>query len=106
MGFDDLESVVDKLGEDCWMDSAWVKEKKELLKEGETYLKSDYRGTIIILIIIITIITFETLKIIECASSVLITIQRYELLIKTCRWTGTIVIIIRSNSRFLFSINR
>ena len=35
------------------------------------------------MIIIITIITIITLKIIECASSVLITIQRYELLMKT-----------------------
>ena len=37
--FDDLESVVDKLGEDCGMGSAWVKEKKE----GKRYLKSDYK---------------------------------------------------------------
>ena len=41
--FDDLESVVDKLGEDCGMGSSWVKEKKEQLKEGKRYLKSDYK---------------------------------------------------------------
>ena len=35
--FDDLESVVDKLGEDCGMGSSWVKEKKEQLKEGKRY---------------------------------------------------------------------
>ena len=39
--FDDLESVVDKLGKDCGMGSPWVKEKKEQLKEGKRYLKSD-----------------------------------------------------------------
>ena len=36
--FDYLESVVDKLGEDCGMGSAWVKEKNEQLKEGKRYL--------------------------------------------------------------------
>ena len=41
--FDDLESVVDKLGEDCGMSSAWVEEKKDQLKEGKRYLKSDYK---------------------------------------------------------------
>ena len=41
--FDDLESVVDKLGEDCGMSSSSVKEKKEQLKEGKRYLKSDYK---------------------------------------------------------------
>ena len=41
--FDDLESVVDKFGEDCGMGSAWVKEKKEQLKEGKRYLKCDYK---------------------------------------------------------------
>ena len=40
---DDLESVVDKFGEDCGMGSSWVKEKKEQLKEGKRYLKSDYK---------------------------------------------------------------
>ena len=40
--FDDLESVVDKLGEDCGMGLAWVKERKEQLKEGKRYVKSDY----------------------------------------------------------------
>ena len=41
--FDYLESVADKLGEDCGMGSAWVKEKKEQPKEGKRYLKSDYK---------------------------------------------------------------
>ena len=41
--FDDLESVVDKLGEDCGTGSPWVKEKKEQLKEGKRYLKSAYK---------------------------------------------------------------
>ena len=36
--FDDLESVVDKIGEDCGMGSSWVKEKKEQLKEEKRLL--------------------------------------------------------------------
>ena len=43
--FDDLESVVDKLGEDCGM-----KEKKEQLKEGKIYLKSDYKAPLLSLL--------------------------------------------------------
>ena len=38
-----LESVVDKLGGDCGMGSAWVKKKKEQPKEGKRYVKSDYK---------------------------------------------------------------
>ena len=87
--FDDLESVVDKLGEDCGMSSAWVKEKKEQLKVGKRYLKSDYKVPLLsllsLLLSLLLLITIMTLKIIECASSVLNTIQRYELSMKTCR---------------------
>ena len=36
--FDYLESVVDKLGEECGMGSVWVKEKNEQLKERKRYL--------------------------------------------------------------------
>ena len=48
--FDDLESVVDKLGEDCGMSSAWVEEKKDQLKEGKRYLKSDYKVALLSLL--------------------------------------------------------
>ena len=51
--FDDLESVVDKLGEDCGMGSSWVKEKKEQLKEGKRYLKSDYKVPLLSLLSIL-----------------------------------------------------
>ena len=78
--FDDLESVVDKLGEDCGMSSSSVKEKKEQLKEGKRYLKSDYK---VPLLSLLSLLLSLLLLLIECASSVLITIQRYELLIKT-----------------------
>ena len=56
-----LESVVDKLGGDCGMGSAWVK-KKEGTAEGrkeicEERLQGAIINRIIIIIIIITIIT-------------------------------------------------
>lgn len=41
--FDDLECVVEKLGEDCGMGLSWAKEKKEQLKAAKRYLKSDYK---------------------------------------------------------------
>ena len=78
--FDDLESVVDKLGEDCGMGSSWVKEKKEQLKEGKRYLKSDYKVPLLsllslllslLLLLYYIIITIITLKIIECASLII-----------------------------------
>ena len=48
--FDDLESVVDKLGEDCGMGLAWVKEKKEQLEERKRYLKNDYKTPLLSLL--------------------------------------------------------
>ena len=78
--FDDLESVVDKLGEDCEMSSSSVKEKKEQLKEGKRYLKSDYKVPLLsllslllslLLLLYYIIITIITLKIIECASLII-----------------------------------
>ena len=51
--FDDLESVIDKLGESCGMGLAWVKEKKEQLKEGKRYLKSDYKVPLLSLLSIL-----------------------------------------------------
>ena len=41
--FDDLESVVDKLGDECGMGLSWAKEKKEQLKVTKRYLKGDYK---------------------------------------------------------------
>ena len=41
--FDDLESVVDKLGDDCGLGLSWAKEKKAQLKEAKRYLKGDYK---------------------------------------------------------------
>ena len=37
--FDDLENVVDKLGDDCGMGFSWAKEKKTQLKAAKRYLK-------------------------------------------------------------------
>ena len=41
--FDNLESVVDKLGDDCGLGLSWAKEKKAQLKEAKRYLKGDYK---------------------------------------------------------------
>ena len=41
--FDDLENVVDKLGDDCGMGLSWAKEKKAQLKAAKRYLKGDYK---------------------------------------------------------------
>ena len=71
------------------MDGLSLCERKEGTAEGRKEISEEWlQGTIIIPIIIIiisiiTIITIITPEIIECASSVLITIQRYELLMKT-----------------------
>ena len=54
--FDYLESVVEKLGEDCGMGSAWVKEKKEQLKEGKRYLKSDYKVPLLSLLLLLLLL--------------------------------------------------
>ena len=39
--FEDLESVVEEIGEKCGKGSLWVKEKKEQLKSAKRYLKGD-----------------------------------------------------------------
>ena len=57
--FDDLESVVDKLGEDCGMGSSWVKEKKEQVKEGKRYLKSDYKVPLLSLLSLLLLLLLK-----------------------------------------------
>ena len=39
--FEDLEGVVEEIGEKCGKGSLWVKEKKEQLKSAKRYLKGD-----------------------------------------------------------------
>ena len=41
--FDDLENVVDRLGDDCGMGLSWAKETKAQLKAAKRYLKGDYK---------------------------------------------------------------
>jgi hypothetical protein len=41
--FDDLEEVVDKIGDSCGVGLSWAKEKKEELKVAKRYLKGDYK---------------------------------------------------------------
>ena len=41
--FEDLEGVVEEIGEKCGKGSLWVKEKKEQLKPAKRYLKGDYK---------------------------------------------------------------
>ena len=41
--FEDLEGVVEEIGEKCGKGSFWVKEKKEQLKSAKRYLKGDYK---------------------------------------------------------------
>ena len=41
--FEDLEGVVEEIGEKCGKGSLWVKEKKEQLKFAKRYLKGDYK---------------------------------------------------------------
>ena len=41
--FEDLEGVVEEIGEKCGKGSLWVKEKKEQLKSAKRYLKGDYK---------------------------------------------------------------
>jgi hypothetical protein len=41
--FDDLEEVVDKIGDSCGVGLSWAKEKKGELKVAKWYLKSDYK---------------------------------------------------------------
>ena len=41
--FDDLENVVDKLGDDCGMGLSWAKKTKAQLKAAKRYLKGDYK---------------------------------------------------------------
>ena len=41
--FEDLEGVVEEIGEKCGKGSLWVKEKKEQLKSAKRYLKGYYK---------------------------------------------------------------
>ena len=41
--FEDLEGVVEEIGEKCGKGSLWAKEKKEQLKSAKRYLKGDYK---------------------------------------------------------------
>ena len=41
--FEDLEDVVEEIGEKCGKGPLWVKEKKEQLKSAKRYLKGDYK---------------------------------------------------------------
>ena len=41
--FDNLENVVDKLGDCCGKGLTWAKESNEKFKEAKRYLKGDYK---------------------------------------------------------------
>lgn len=48
--FDDLEDLVDKLGDNYGKGLTWSKETKEKLKQAKRYFKGDYKVVIVILI--------------------------------------------------------